>query len=908
MFLMLCLLAEIKPQIVRAAESVLLNPDLTEGAADSPDHWRSEAWREDFDFTTYSWNRRKGSPNELAISSTKPNDARWVQSLHLASGWYHFTAEIRTENVPKGITGANLSIVEDGIISADLHGTNDWQTVGFYLKIGAAGGDVLLACRLGGFAALNTGRTVCRNLKGVSSDPPSPNERFKYDLDIIRNGGTAPTSANSAIDNSTQVVAVVLLAAVVLVGVLAWPRLAVLVTQAMSSILSRQPRLPGQIASSVNAPRRKVEVALFCVSLATFAYFYQASDHNTAARFDLIRSLLERGTIWIDGYCGYNTADLVDWGSHYYSNKAPGGSLTGIVPWIVSLGITALFQIKTESVRWALVTYLSTVLSTSLLVSLMVVLIYRMALAFGASQKRSVALALILAFGTIMFPHATEFAGEPIAATCLLAALYLLFTNDGETGFWPYFGAGLLAGWAGLCDYPSILISAILAAYALWRLGWSRQFSWFALGSVLIAGLLFTYDWLAFGQPFFLSYEAYMLPGNTRFPAQAQGFSGVTFPRLEVLWQVLLGPQRGLFFCNPVLILAIAGLWFFWRRSALRAEFVVIFSSILAFVLLNASYGDSIIYWGGGTATGPRHMLPAIPFMVLALTFLPKKWNTALAGAALLSTFLMLMATAVEPHLPYEYTNPFRDFLWQAFARGDLAYNRNSYFGGPPIVGDSTAFNLGKIIGLPGWLQLLPLASLWIVCALYLKSVTDTDAQPNGTLRKVGIAFAIAMLFAPPLFTRLAQAAARPEEHGLLGFYYEGMEANKSAPHIIRVDKAIDFDDISSLGGLPYPSVVIWRGWIDVPGDGTYRFIILADDCGWLSIDRKTVIADPGQVTRFRSEGSALLTRGRHLIEVGQRNIWGSSSMKLGWVRPGGQKEVVPTELLIPEPVPTETR
>ena len=39
---------------------------------------------------------------------------------------------------------------------------------------------------------------------------------------------------------------------------------------------------------------KRIENTLFYVSLFTYSYFYQAADQSTAARFDLIRSVLER--------------------------------------------------------------------------------------------------------------------------------------------------------------------------------------------------------------------------------------------------------------------------------------------------------------------------------------------------------------------------------------------------------------------------------------------------------------------------------------------------------------------------------------------------------------------------------------------------------------------------------------
>src|SRR5579863_10230150 len=79
--------------------------------------------------------------------------------------------------------------------------------------------------------------------------------------------------------------------------------------------------------------QRRIESAIFLVPFISYTYFYQGSDQSVACRFDLVRSMLEGHRLWIDGFCGYNTADIITFGGHYYSVKAPGGSLTALIPW-----------------------------------------------------------------------------------------------------------------------------------------------------------------------------------------------------------------------------------------------------------------------------------------------------------------------------------------------------------------------------------------------------------------------------------------------------------------------------------------------------------------------------------------------------------------------------------------------
>lgn len=646
--------------------------------------------------------------------------------------------------------------------------------------------------------------------------------------------------------------------------------------------------------------RRRVERTLFAVSFLTFAYFYQAADQSTAARFDLMRSILERHTLAIDDYAGFNTADIIQFGGHIYSVKAPGGAFTGLVQWLVFSKLLAPLAASNQALYWALLTHLTIVFSTGLAIALMAVVCFRFALILGATAGRAASLAILLSFGTIIFPYATEMTGEPIAAASTFAAFYLLVTARNDSSPDRALLAGMLAGWAVLCDYPAILIAGALGAYTLAKLRGPQILS-FAVGAGAIALILLAYNRAAFGAPFFMSYEAYKLPGNTQFPEQAVGFVGLTYPKLYNLWKILIDPQRGLFFCNPMLLIAIPALTRFGRDRRWRAEFGVTIFAVAGLILFNASFGESIVSWGGGTATGPRQIVAAIPFMVLALAFVPSRWNYVLGALGLVSIFIMLMATSVNPHFPYEYDNPVWDYAAPAYFRGDLAYNKDTYFGGGPITGDSVAFNLGKFVGLPPALQLAPLAALWIVAALMLMREIAPSTQSTPMLAAVSIA--AAAFFVPPMVGAVASNSGLAASHGLLGRYYEGLRPGSFPPHIVRIDPQLEFNNVAQLGGLPFPSCVIWNGAILIPRPGLYRFLIEVDDAGWLTIDSREVIRDPGDVNKPHDEGKIYLDPGRHPIEVGERNLAGDAGLRLYWQPPGkAEPIIVPSRVLIPPP------
>ena len=618
-----------------------------------------------------------------------------------------------------------------------------------------------------------------------------------------------------------------------------------------------------------------------------------------------MRSILEKGVLSINDFCGFNTADIVTLHGRIFSVKAPGTSYTALIPWVIFR--TALLPLSAahESQYWAFVTYLTTVFTTGLLMSALCVVMFRFARFLGASESRAAGVALILGLATIAFPYATELTGEPVGAVCLFTAFYLLATFDTRPSPRRAFAAGFLAGWAVLNDYPVLLVAAAIGIYALFKLPEWKHLAAFSAAAAITIAIMLAYNWGAFGSPFFFSYQAFKLSPeeNRQFPEQAVGFVGLTYPKIRILWNVLLDPQRGLFFCNPVLLLSILGVGYFARVRRWRAEFVVTVYSFVVLILFNAAYGQSIVSWGGGTATGPRQIVASVPFMVLALVFLPAACNYLLGALGALSAAIMLMATATNPHFPYEYDNPVRDFALQQFMRGDFATNRDAFFGGNMVVGDSVAFNLGKLVGLQRPFQLWPLGLFWIFGAFDLSETLGLwRTGASRRLLQLATALGIAALFLLSMSQRIMQPFAQTADHGLLGRYYAGEACGETAPHIVRVDRQLDFDDITSMGAMPFPSCDFWRGQIVAPATGEYGFAIDVDDSGWVTVDGIPVIHDPGSVNKTHDEGQIHLTAGPHSIEVGERNLEGGSYLHLYWKIPGAtDAEIVPAEALIPD-------
>lgn len=184
-----CLLAALATTAEPAdpPHNLLNNGDLARGSGSSCDGWRTDGWILSPSSTSFSWIAPAGGyPGQLEVENLRDNDARWSQPLSLRGGWYHISVWARAEDVLPYFTGANISVLEDTIVSADLRGTQPWQQLDLYLKVPPYGADVEVALRLGGYANLTRGRAFFRDAHVERIDAPPAGATHIYDLGAIR--------------------------------------------------------------------------------------------------------------------------------------------------------------------------------------------------------------------------------------------------------------------------------------------------------------------------------------------------------------------------------------------------------------------------------------------------------------------------------------------------------------------------------------------------------------------------------------------------------------------------------------------------------------------------------------------------------------------------------------------------
>ena len=306
-------------------------------------------------------------------------------------------------------------------------------------------------------------------------------------------------------------------------------------------------------------------------------------------RYELTRHLALRGTIRLE-------PDLFDravYGGHTYADKAPGLSVAAIPAFELerAVGIAKAprdWHAEADASLW-----LMRVLSSGVFFLVAVGIVMWLAGEVAAA-----------AFGvaTLAAPLAPTFFEHDAAGALAIAAFALLVRCRGPALL---AGAGVLAGAAVCTSYQTALIVVLLLAYAAWR--HRRAAAWFALGLVPPAIALGTYDQIAFGSPFHLSYR---YVANRFAERQHGGFFGIGAPTFHGIVDVLVG-SRGLLVWSPVCLAAAVGLVLARRRP----ELIVAALVVVAFVLVDAGY---FLPYGGGSP-GPRFLGAALPFLALGI-------------------------------------------------------------------------------------------------------------------------------------------------------------------------------------------------------------------------------------------------------------------------------------------------
>src|SRR5262245_8746616 len=195
-----------------------------------------------------------------------------------------------------------------------------------------------------------------------------------------------------------------------------------------------------------------------------------------------------------------------------------------------------------------------------------------------ASVRGAAVLACLYAVATPVFYRSAQLNQNLLVSHCALFAFALLWRPWDDSRLLRrshYLAAGLLAGWAVVCDYSGLVVVAAMSLYAFTR--WrslpaeARKWDhlvWFAVGVLASGCVLLAYQWWCFGNPLY--------PAQRYMPAATYthlGYVGMDWPHLDLLWATAFDMRFGLFTSAPLLLLALyAPAWFSERVRLVGAR------------------------------------------------------------------------------------------------------------------------------------------------------------------------------------------------------------------------------------------------------------------------------------------------------------------------------------------------
>jgi hypothetical protein len=514
-----------------------------------------------------------------------------------------------------------------------------------------------------------------------------------------------------------------------------------------------------------NDPRlRWLVLALLAL---VYLYFFQGGGWNQNARLDTTRAIVERHSLNIAPYAS-NTGDLSSKdGQVLIANKPPTFSLLG-VPLYAFLYV--FFRVLSlDPGDWRVMNASAHVLSWFLSGLPAVAIAWLLSRHFqrtGLSVRKAYFAAIAFALGSIVFPYTGALLPHIFVGAALLGAWTLLQTSDcpaPQNSDFPLKNtllSGLLAGTAVACDYSVMPLLGLFFLRGLSLRG-LRGFAEILVGPAAWALVLAGCNYASFGQ-FLVTNNTYQIAA---FSEKGLFLGMFQRPQPMVLYWLTFEPRRGLFYCNPVMLLGLLGVvalaWQSVRQTlqkqrqstpSPRAPHVAIITFLRSgrcwtqfvpmlvigyLLLVNLCFNG----WAGGWGVGPRYLTPALPFLFLYASVFFQRLPRFSLAISLLSIVLMLCVTSVLLSWPMTLTGPPRDITpspvvesIKKLGKNEVSICRQGVWDIFPAEADSTrprdfwaSYNLGEVAGLRGVWSLVPVVLLLVALGAAIAKLPDDE-------------------------------------------------------------------------------------------------------------------------------------------------------------------------------------
>jgi hypothetical protein len=352
--------------------------------------------------------------------------------------------------------------------------------------------------------------------------------------------------------------------------------------------------------------------------------------------------------------------DLAVFGGRFYPSKAPLMSFAAVPVYFV-------LRSALERVPELALVYFSRLFLTVLPTLLALFWIRRFLLTY-VSAATADAITVTYALGTLAFSYSLLFMSHQPSAVLLFSAFYGLWRwSRGEWRDAGLLTCGTLASAAILAEYTAAIGVFGLGLYGiltLRRRGLTtlrsiRATALFLCGALPLTALLMWYHTQAFGGPLESGYRH--LADVAYQPWHEGGFLGVGLPHLRPFLLSLFSPLRGLFMLSPALVIAVPGLVLLFRRARTEGDLQALAWTTLTLTLAYAYFTSAFSYESWGWTTGPRHLTPFVPFLLLpaalALETMREMWLRGPCAVLLAASVLVTSSLTFVNYIPADVSN-----------------------------------------------------------------------------------------------------------------------------------------------------------------------------------------------------------------------------------------------------------
>jgi hypothetical protein len=398
-------------------------------------------------------------------------------------------------------------------------------------------------------------------------------------------------------------------------------------------------------------------------------------------------TLAERGTLNVERYLGWSEDIFPGPEKGAFINNNPGASLTGAIPLVLLRPLLTRVnawnqrqplpvspasdkgEVFWRAVRegrgcyFLLIGFLTTAAVMAPATAGTLAYLCRRLIEGGVPGASAGLTAILCGVGTPLLFRSGLLNHNLLVADAGFTALLVLWDKEDRPLTLPrVLSAGLLSGYALLCDYSGVVVIAIAAIYTGIRSAGKnsrlRALSGFAAGTIPGIAILLIYQAWAFGS-FYHPSQHYMPPTAPT----VHGYRGFDWPSPALAWALLIDPRFGLFAYTPALLLAFAAPFISRVRYKLPPRECWLILTYFALFLVFCSANQ---YSWLQPLTGFRYLVPVVPGLALlavqAAQALPRFFRRLLAC---ISCLQMLLLTATHENDVRRTLGALRETGWE---------------------------------------------------------------------------------------------------------------------------------------------------------------------------------------------------------------------------------------------------